>query len=78
VAELLIPNMEETLLQQLRARASARGRSAEAEAKLILAEVLQSKTPDVWAKVNALCERLAASGRTFSDSAELLREDRER
>jgi uncharacterized protein (DUF433 family) len=32
--------------------------------------------PDPWASVDAVYERLAASGRTFSDSAELLRSDR--
>ena len=32
----------------------------------------------VWDEVNAIRAQLAASGRAFSDSAELLREDRER
>ncbi len=31
-----------------------------------------------WNQVNEFRERLAASGRTFSDSAGLIREDRER
>lgn len=33
---------------------------------------------DAWAEVDAIYDRLAASGRIFSDSAELLREDRDR
>jgi hypothetical protein len=33
---------------------------------------------DPWAATNAFRERLAASGRVFTDSAELIREDRER
>ena len=33
---------------------------------------------DPWAAVNAFRERLAASGRTFGDSTELIREDRDR
>jgi hypothetical protein len=33
---------------------------------------------DPWAAINAFRERLAASGRVFSDSTELIREDRER
>ena len=34
--------------------------------------------PDAWAAVDAIYARLAASGRVFSDSADLLREDRDR
>jgi hypothetical protein len=35
-------------------------------------------TPDAWASINAFRERLAASGRVFTDSVELIREDRDR
>ena len=48
------------------------------EAKAILAEALRGKRPDDWAPVDAIYQRLASSGRTFTDSAELLREDRDR
>jgi hypothetical protein len=34
--------------------------------------------PDPWAAINAFRERLAASGQVFSDSTELVREDRDR
>lgn len=33
---------------------------------------------DAWAAINAFRERLAASGQVFSDSAQLIREDRDR
>lgn len=33
---------------------------------------------DQWAAINAFRERLAASGRIFTDSTELIREDRDR
>ena len=33
---------------------------------------------DPWAAINAFRERLAASGRVFTDSVELIREDRDR
>jgi plasmid stability protein len=75
---LLIPEVDETLLVRLRQRAAVHGRTPEAEAKLILLESLPPPGPQVWAEVNALHDRLAASGRSFSDSAELLREDRDR
>jgi plasmid stability protein len=69
--------LEANLLHRLREQATAHGRSAEAEAKAILEEALRRQA-DVWARVDAIYDRLAASGRTFSDSSELLREDRER
>ncbi len=37
-----------------------------------------STATDPWARADAIRQRLAASGRTFSDSAELIREDRDR
>lgn len=33
---------------------------------------------DPWAAVNAFRQRLATTGRTFADSTELIREDRDR
>jgi len=44
--------------------------------------VLQPRPPapaaDPWAAINAFHRRLAASGRAFTDSADLIREDRVR
>lgn len=78
MAELFITDVEDPILRELQERASAHGRSAEAEAREILAEALQLKKQAAWAQVNAFCDRLAASGRTFSDSTELIRENRDR
>jgi plasmid stability protein len=73
----VIPDVDETVLNRLRQRADAHGRSPEAEAKAILNEAL--RPPDAaWAAVRQLHQSLVSSGRSFSDSAELLREDRER
>jgi plasmid stability protein len=77
MSALVIPDLDDSTLARLRELAISHGRTAEAEAKAILAEALQAP-PDPWASINAFRERLAASGRTFSDSTELLREDRER
>ncbi len=71
-------HVEEAVLARLRAQAAAHGRSAEAEAKAILLQALRPDAAAAWAGVNAIRERLASTGRTFGDSAELLREDRER
>jgi hypothetical protein len=38
----------------------------------------QPDRPDAWEPVDAIYRRLEATGRTFSDSADLLREDRDR
>jgi hypothetical protein len=71
-------HVEEQILIRLGERAAAHGRSPEAEANAILLQALQPPVSAAWAGVNAIRERLAKSGRSFGDSAELLREDRER
>jgi plasmid stability protein len=75
---ILIPDVQENTLNHLRVRAAAHGRTPEAEAKAILEQSLQAPSASVWDQVNLFKERLAASNRSFSDSADLLREDRER
>jgi plasmid stability protein len=76
--ELVLTNVDDVVLQDLQVRAARHGRSPAEEAKAILTEALRNTSPGVWAPVDAIYQRLAASGRTFSDSANLLREDRDR
>jgi antitoxin FitA len=78
MSQLVIPDVAESLLQQLRERAACQGRSVETEARIILENALRPDPARVWAEIDAFRERLAASGRTFSDSTELIREDRDR
>jgi plasmid stability protein len=78
MAELVLTDVEDGILHRLRERAARHGRTPTDEAKVILAEALHGKGPDVWAPVDAIYHRLATSGQTFSDSADLLREDRDR
>jgi len=78
MAELVLTDVEDYVLYRLRERAARHGRSPTEEAKAILAEALHGKGSDVWASVDAIYHRLATSGRTFSDSADLLHEDRDR
>jgi antitoxin FitA len=78
MSALVIPDLDEATLARLRERATTHGRTVETEARAILTAALQAPPADPWAAANAIRERLAASGRTFSDSAELLREDRDR
>lgn len=76
--ELLIPDVEQGILQRLQEQAYRHGRTVETEAKEILAEALQAPKADPWAVVDLIREHLAASGRDFGDSTELIREDRDR
>jgi plasmid stability protein len=78
MSHLSIPDVTESLLQQLRERAARQRRSIEAEARIILESTLRQDPAKVWAEIDAFRERLAASGRTFSDRTELIREDRDR
>lgn len=78
MAELVITDVDDVVLHQLQERAARHGRTPAQEVKAILAEAVHGERPDVWAPVDAIYDRLAASGRDFSDSADLLREDRDR
>ncbi len=73
--ELTLHDVDSTLLQRLKELASQSGRSVEQEAKVLLAQsvgLLRTRCADA-------ARRLREShGRTFSDSAELIREDRQR
>ncbi len=75
---LLIPEVEMGLLEQLRERASRHGHTVETEAKAILTEALAPSAANPWSAVDAIRQRLETTGRDFSDSVELLREDRQR
>lgn len=78
MAELILTDINDALLNHLQERAMSRGRTPEDEAKAILADALQGTACAAWASVDEIYERLAASGGNFSDSANLLREDRDR
>jgi antitoxin FitA len=78
MSELVITNVDEVVLHDLRERASRHGRTAAEEAKTILADALRGNRPQSWAPVDAIYQRLGASGRTFTDSADMVREDRDR
>jgi plasmid stability protein len=79
MASLVISQIEESVLRRLRERAREHGRSAEAEAVLILADALLVQHPaDPWSVIDAIREEAAASGQLFTDSVDLIREDRDR
>ena len=70
MAQLLIRDVPEALVLALRERAAANGRSAEAEHRLILEDALRSGRKEFR-------KRAATAGRIPSESAGLVREDRD-
>jgi hypothetical protein len=78
MAELILKDVDSVLLRELQELAERHGRTAAEQAKVILAGAVRGERGGDWAAVDAIYDRLAAAGKTFSDSADLLREDRDR
>jgi plasmid stability protein len=75
MARITIRHLDDALLARLRERAAAAGRSMEQEVR----EILTAACADQSLVVARLRPRHAAfRGRTFSDSAELVRDERDR
>lgn len=79
MTDILIRNVPEPVLESLKRRAEERHRSLQHELLSILETASAQPTRETAAEVAAAIRaRLAASGRSFGDSVELIREDRER
>ena len=78
MADIFISNLDSITLERLNVLATIHGQTLESEVKNILQEAATEVKADAWAAVDSIRDRLAESGRQFSDSAELLREDRDR
>jgi plasmid stability protein len=76
MSQLLVRKVDEDLVLRLKQRAARAGRSAEAEHRLILEEALRTGKPSFAERARRHREALA--GRVHTDSAELIREDRDR
>jgi plasmid stability protein len=77
MAQILIRDLDPEVVERLKAQAKEHGRSLESEVRQILAvAVEQMAWKDAWAKLDECRKRFA--GQTFSDSTELIREDRDR
>ena len=79
MSEVLVRNLDESVVERLKARARGNGRSLQAELKLILEQAAQPARPS-RAAYRVLAERVRASlkEQTQTDSAVLLAEDRAR
>jgi plasmid stability protein len=78
MAVLNIRNLDDAVHQRLRERAAANGRSMEAEAREILAQVCASPSSkaDVVAEVQAAFDRLYGDRKPRNASGELIKERR--
>jgi antitoxin FitA len=80
MTQLILNDVDPLILEKLKMRAVTHQRSLEEELKAILQEVVEAEQS---AKMSEFREqaaqiRQAMSGQTYSDSAELVREDRSR
>jgi plasmid stability protein len=76
MAQIIVRNLDDVVVERLKARARVNGRSLEAEVRLILEQ--SAKVDTATARQMALDIRMRLKGRKFPDVAELIREDRER
>ncbi len=79
MGRILIRNLDESVVRKLKRRAERAGRSLQAEVKMILEREADEPKLDMGA-ARRLADEICNSfnGRKFADSAELIREDRDR
>jgi plasmid stability protein len=71
MAQILVRNLDDGVVEKLKRRAQAAGRSLEAEVRLLLTNSVQFD----WGRLRDFRESL---GRTFPDATDMIREDRNR
>jgi antitoxin FitA len=76
MANVLVQDLSEATLTLLRRRAERHGRSLEDEVRTIIENSAQGEFAEARRGVEEI--RAMLGGRRFSDSAELIREDRDR
>ncbi len=76
MSQRLVADVDDDLVRLLEERARRHGRSAEAEHRAILEDTLRRGHAATVARAGRLVAELR--GRTFTDSAELIRADRNR
>jgi plasmid stability protein len=75
MAQLLVREIPQDIVEALKRRAAAHGRSAEAEHRLILEEALRPGRTGFWERAAALREE--TRDRIMTDSTDLIRQDRD-
>ncbi|MBV9062858.1 MAG: hypothetical protein JOY77_07995 [Alphaproteobacteria bacterium] len=74
MGQLLVRDVPDPIIAELKKRAKKNGRSAEAEHRILLEESLSSRMQDFWTKAARLRE--ATRGRICTNSADLIRDER--
>jgi plasmid stability protein len=77
MARVLVRDLDPAVVERLKAKAQDHGRSLQKELKAILEEAASRPS---WSEARMEVERVRQrfAGRSFSDSTELVREDRDR
>jgi plasmid stability protein len=76
MAQIIVRNLDDTIVDRLKARARDNDRSLEAEVRQILEQ--SAKVDNAQARLIVMEWRKKLQGRKFADSVELIREDRDR
>jgi antitoxin FitA len=76
MSQVLVRNLSTEVVRKLKIRAQQHRRSLQEELKDILEQAARQNAKDVQAKVNQV--RKLFAGRKFSDSSDLIRQDRAR
>ena len=76
MAQVLVRNLSREAVRKLKIRAQQHRRSLQEELKDILEQAARQNAKDVQAKVSHI--RKLFAGRKFSDSSDLIRQDRAR
>ena len=76
MAQILVRDLDAAVVERLKRRAKRDGRSLQAEVKMILEHAAKVDMDTAREMLDKFRRRF--KGRKFSDSVELLREDRER
>jgi len=78
MSQLLVRNLHEEVVKNLKYRAKANHRSLQAEVALILENAAKIQPSDFWKNSAKIREQLTQSKQIFSDSSDFIREERDK
>jgi plasmid stability protein len=78
MGNLLVRNLPDDVVDELKRRAKSRNRPLQQEVSEILVRAARQPDVDIASRAAEIRKKLSAKGTAFSDSAERLREDRSR
>ncbi len=78
MANVLIRDIPDEVVKELKQRAKSRNRPLQQELRELLVETARRPCENIAQRAAEIKLKLAGQGRSFTDSAELLREDRTR